>query len=72
MEWIEYSTVRDLLESNGWTLQRTWPPFHCWTKGENLPILVEITDKKVRATDVQRIREAIERSKRRQGPREGD
>lgn len=43
-ESVPFRIVLELLESQGWTLQRIDPPYRVFLKENELPILVEVND----------------------------
>ena len=59
---IPFSAVVDLLETNGWELTRIWNPYRVFTKpgSDELPILIEVHDRMVRHSDVERIKKHVE------------
>jgi hypothetical protein len=59
---IPFSEVVDLLETNGWELTRIWNPYRVFTKpgSDELPILIEVHDRMVRQSDVDRIKKHVE------------
>ena len=59
---IPFSEVVDLLEANGWELTRIWNPYRVFTKpgSDELPILIEVHDRMVRQSDVERIKKYVE------------
>lgn len=59
---VPFSKVLELLESHGWELTRIWSPYRVFTKpgADELPILIEVHDRTVRQTDVERTRKHLE------------
>lgn len=59
---IPFSEVVDLPEANGWELTRIWNPYRVFTKpgSDELPILIEVHDRMVRQSDVERIKKYVE------------
>lgn len=59
---VPFSEVVDLLETHGWELTRIWRPYRVFTKpgSDELPILIEVHDRMVRQSDVERIKDHIE------------
>ena len=59
---VPFSEVLELLESHGWELTRIWSPYRVFTKpgADELPILIEVHDRTVRHTDVERIKKHLE------------
>ena len=59
---VPFSEVIDLLESYGWELTRIWNPYRVFTKPgtDELPILIEVQDRMVRRSDVERIKRQLE------------
>ncbi len=59
---VPFSEVVDLLETNGWELTRIWNPYRVFTKpgSDELPILIEVHDRMVRHSDVERIKKHVE------------
>jgi hypothetical protein len=55
---VPFSEVLELLESHGWELTRIWSPYRVFTKpgADELPILIEVHDRKVRYSDAERIK----------------
>jgi hypothetical protein len=58
---VPFSEVLELLESHGWELVRIWIPYRVFTKpgSDELPILIEVHDRTVRRTDVERIKKHL-------------
>lgn len=57
-----FSEILELLESHGWVLQRTWPPYFVFMKEGELPLLIPVRDRKVSAAYVDKIYKSIEDS----------
>lgn len=57
-----FPEVLELLESHGWELARIWSPYRVFMKPgtDELPILIEVHDRRVRRTDVERIKRHLE------------
>lgn len=63
MSDVPFSNVLAFLEEHGWVLQRTWPPYMVFTHPDHeLPLLVPVSNKKVSAQYVRKIKETIDRS----------
>ena len=56
---VPFSVVLQLLEANGWTLQRIVSPYRVFTKGRELPILIPVHEKKVDAVYVAKIKKIL-------------
>jgi len=57
---LPFSEVLDLLESHGWVLQRTWPPYFVFVHPDHeLPFLIPVYDKKVSDAYVEKIKKLI-------------
>ncbi len=61
---IPFASVVELLESYGWQLSRVWSPYRVFTKpgSTELPILVEVHNRMVKGSDVERIKEQLKRN----------
>ena len=59
---VPFSKVLELLEPHGWELVRIWSPYRVFTKpgADELPILIEVHDRTVRRTDVERIKKHLQ------------
>ena len=57
---LRFSTVRTLLESNGWVLTRTHGSHHVFTKPGRWPISLPVHRGKVKAIYVRKVQEIIE------------
>ncbi len=57
---VPFVEILDLLESHGWALARIDPPYRIFTKSEQLPIWIEVYERKVAAVDVPKIRRILE------------
>lgn len=57
-----FAEVLELLESHGWVLQRTWPPYFVFTKESELPLLIPVKDRKVSEAYVEKINKIIQES----------
>jgi hypothetical protein len=59
---VPFSEVLELLKAHGWELTRIWSPYRVFTKprADELPILIEVHDRMVRRTDVERIKKQLE------------
>jgi len=55
-----FAEVLELLESHGWVLQRTWPPYYVFMKEGELPLLIPVKDRKVSEAYVEKIRKILE------------
>jgi len=40
-----FAEILVLLESHGWVLQRTWPPYFVFMKEGELPLLIPVKDR---------------------------
>ena len=55
-----FSEVLDLLESHGWVLQRTWPPYFVFVHQDHeLPLLIPVHEKRVSDEYVKKIKQII-------------
>ncbi|HUU82166.1 MAG TPA: type II toxin-antitoxin system HicA family toxin [Phycisphaerae bacterium] len=56
-----FAEVLKLLESHGWTLQRTWPPYFVFVHPDReLPLLIPVHDRMVADAYVAKIKEILE------------
>lgn len=63
MDSFPFSEVLELLESHGWVLQRTWPPYFVFVHPDHeLPLLIPVHDKKVSDVYVQKIKWLLDES----------
>jgi hypothetical protein len=58
---LPFDEVLSLLESHGWSLMPPWGNYRVFSKPgtDVLPILVEVEERMVRATDVERIKRIL-------------
>ena len=55
-----FAEVLELLESHGWVLQRTWPPYFVFVhKDHDLPLLIPVHDKRVNDAYVKKIKQLL-------------
>jgi len=60
MSDIPFSEVLELLESHGWVLQRTWPPYFVFLHPDHpLPLLIPVYEKKVSDRYVEKIKRLL-------------
>jgi len=60
MSDVPFSEVLELLESHGWVLHRTWPPYFVFVhRDRSLPLLIPVHDKKVSETYVGKIKKIL-------------
>ncbi len=59
-ETFPFLAVLRLLESHGWQLTRVYPPYRIFTKAGELPIWIEVHDRKVEAAYVERTKRILE------------
>ena len=61
MSDVPFSDVLELLESHGWVLQRTWPPYFVFVHPDHeLPLLIPVHEKRVSHAYVEKIKRIIE------------
>lgn len=61
MSDVPFSEVLAWLESHGWVLQRTWPPYFVFVHpDQELPLLVPVHEKKVSVAYVEKIKAIVE------------
>ena len=57
---VPFSEVLELLEANGWVLQRVWRPYFVFVHPDHeLPLLIPVHDKKVSDAYVQKIKKIL-------------
>ena len=60
MSTVPFSEVLSLLESHGWVLQETWPPYFVFVHPDHeLPLLVLVRDKKVSDDYVKKVKKIL-------------
>lgn len=56
---VPFAEILELLEKHGWTLHRIDPPYRVFVKGDQLPIVIPVHDRKVHASYVAKIDQII-------------
>ncbi len=56
---VPFSSVLSILQEHGWEMTGIWKPYRVFTKGNELPIMIPVHNKKVDAEYVQRIKEIL-------------
>lgn len=62
---VPFVRVLALLEEHGWEMTGIWTPYRVFTKGNCLPILVEVHDKEVTIEDFEDIKARVDREEER-------
>lgn len=58
---VAFKDVLALLESRGWVLQRTWPPYFVFVHPEHaLPLLIPVHERRVSDAYVKKIKKLLE------------
>ena len=64
MSAVPFSEVLEVLESHGWVLQRTWPPYFVFHHPDHeLPLLIMVRDKKVSDEYIEKVKKILGKEK---------